>query len=299
MGTICHTAIVLVAVAGASSVWSATGIGDDAMPDVLTLTMSDHDRVRPTVEIAATGEIGKKAKPVAMVLGQRARLRFPSHRTKDGVDYPEYSLAEVRGDALVQLGEPSAPSVPEGGRGLRYRTVTFEARKKGRSTIVVEYSTPRTETYSIEVVTPEELAARIERDGPDVLRFRGISCGIRTASQQVIEDEATWKKVWGQVNNGNMWDLFGGQPKLPEIDFDKQMVLAVFMGQRGNVNSIEIVAIKDTGKRVEVHVHSSDPPKVRRAKPVPFHLVGLPMVTEPYDIVVIPKPNKPVKFVMK
>jgi hypothetical protein len=234
-----------------------------------------------------------------MVLGQRARLRFPSHRTNDGVDHPQYSLAEVRGDALVQLGEPSAPSSPQGKRGLRYRTVAFEARKKGRSTIVVKGSTSQRETFSIEVVTPEELDARIERDGPDVLRFRGVCCGVHTESRQVIEDEATWKKVWGQANDGNMWTLFGGRPTLPKIDFDKQMVLAVFMGLRRNVNSIEIVAIKDTGKQVEVHVHSSDPPKVGRAKPVAFHLVRLNMITAPYDIVVIPKPNKPVKFVMK
>jgi hypothetical protein len=269
------------------------------VPDVLTLTMSDHDRVRPTVEIAATGATGKKAKPIAMVLGQRARLRFPSHRTNDGVDHPQYSLAEVRGDALVQLGEPTAPSAPEGKRGLRYRTVTFEARKKGRSTIVVKYNTPHTETFSIEVVTPEELAARLKRDGPDVLRFRGSNCGVRTASRQVIEDEATWKKVWGQANNGNMWVQLGGAPTLPKIDFDKQVALAVFMGVQRKVEYIEIVAIKDTGKQVEVHVHSSDPPKVGRAKPVPIHLVGLPLITAPYDIVVIPKPNKPVKFVMK
>ena len=40
-------------------------------------------------------------------------------------------------------------------------------------------------------------------------------------------------------------------------------------------------------------------PTVGRAKPVPIHLVGFPMFTAPYDIVVIPKPNKPVKFIMK
>jgi hypothetical protein len=115
-------------------------------------------------------------------------------------------------------------------------------------------------------------------------RFSGHHSGMRTTGEQVIQDAEVWKQVWGQVYRTSR-----PQPEPPKIDFDKQTVLAVFLGNRNTGGySIRITAVKDTGKETEVHVQRSSP------RPGDITTQAL---TQPYDIVVIDKPDKPVRFV--
>jgi len=124
-------------------------------------------------------------------------------------------------------------------------------------------------------------------DAADVVigqRFHGNYSGVRRASEQVIEDPETWKTVWGQVHG-----ISRPQPELPEIDFDKQSVVAVFLGNRNTGGySIRIRAIKDNGQQVEVQVERLSPPPGG---------ITTQALTQPYEMVVIGKPGKPVRFV--
>ncbi len=122
--------------------------------------------------------------------------------------------------------------------------------------------------------------------GQEPLRFSGFSSGMKEAGQRVIQDAGTWEKVWKQVH-----DRVRPQPQVPKVNFEKQSVLAVFMGEKNSGGySIQITQVKDAGAVTEVIV-SRISPGARD--------VLTAVLTQPYDMLIIEKPAKPVKFVIK
>jgi hypothetical protein len=246
--------------------------------------MSDNDEARADVTIDEMGIVGSKARPIRVTIGRPITIRYDSHASRsEGGEYPRYALSAIRGDSLVQVTKPTAPSKPEGPYGTRYRTVSFEARATGVSHIDFEFSRGGTTTFSFEVMTAEELTARARREGPTVLRFGGNFSDVLTASEQVITDESTWEDVWERVHAKK-----SPRPALPIVDFTKQAVIAVFLGKHASGGyTIQISRIRDTGRRVEVEVDRFSPTRSNSV---------IEVDTSPYDIVVIPKPTKPVVF---
>ncbi|MCP4191680.1 MAG: protease complex subunit PrcB family protein [Planctomycetaceae bacterium] len=116
-------------------------------------------------------------------------------------------------------------------------------------------------------------------------RFRGYYSGVTKPGEQVIDNLKAWQKVWNEVHK-----TVNPQPKLPPVDFTKQIVLAVFMGQQNTGGyQIEITGVKQTDKAVVVSVRTTSPP------PDSFTTQAL---TQPYDLLVVKNPTKPVKFVI-
>jgi len=115
-------------------------------------------------------------------------------------------------------------------------------------------------------------------------RWTGTYSGIKTASERVIRDTGTWAKLWIQLHS-----IQSPVPPVPKVDFDNQIVLAVFLGeQRTGGYSIRITKLKSTDTHIEVHVERTAPPPQNDVTTA---------LTQPYDIAVIAKPDKPVKFV--
>ncbi len=113
--------------------------------------------------------------------------------------------------------------------------------------------------------------------------WKGYFCGYTEPSRLVIKTEDQWGEVWRKVHR-----LQIPRPELPKIDFEKEMVIAVFMGeQMSGGYGIKIIRITKTEEEIVVEVEEKEPP--------PGSLRTM-VLTQPYHIVVIKESSLPVRF---
>jgi len=125
----------------------------------------------------------------------------------------------------------------------------------------------------------EEAIREVEIKG----EWKGYHCGYAEAARLVIKTEDRWKEVWGKVHLLRL-----PQQDLPKIDFQKELVIAVFMGERKSGGyEIEIRKIIKTEKEIVVEVEEKEP------SPESLQSMAL---TQPYHIVVVKSSPLPVKF---
>lgn len=134
--------------------------------------------------------------------------------------------------------------------------------------------------------TAEACAACDDDDGA-VVAFvpvgKGSYGGVNDRRFVVVKTTDEWKELWGEIN-GNVLPL----PPIPEIDFSRQALAAVFQGlKRSGGYSISVEAIIETGDRVTV--------SVREQEPGPQNLVTMAL-SSPWEVVAFPLPQKPVLF---
>jgi hypothetical protein len=109
-------------------------------------------------------------------------------------------------------------------------------------------------------------------DSPEGLDFTSISRGqassISDQRQLVIRDEQGFQDIWQQID-----DVSG----LPEIDFENNMVIAVFMGERPTGGyGIEIESIDEYPDRITVNIAETEPGPdelTTQALTYPYHIV--------------------------
>src|SRR5438128_2485214 len=84
-----------------------------------------------------------------------------------------------------------------------------------------------------------------------VLReWRGVYGGMRTPAEKVIRTQAEWAALWKKLHATQI-----PPPAAPKVDFAKEMVLAVFMGERptgGHAITIDRVELGAKEIRVTV-----------------------------------------------
>ncbi len=113
--------------------------------------------------------------------------------------------------------------------------------------------------------------------------WKGYRCGYSEAARLVIKTEDRWKEVWRKVHL-----LRVPKPELPEIDFQEEMIIAVFMGDRKSGGyEIEIREIIKTEKEIVVQVEEKEP------SPESLRTMAL---TQPYHIIVVKSSLLPVRF---
>ena len=123
----------------------------------------------------------------------------------------------------------------------------------------------------------KEIKIKIEKE------WKGFHCGYTEPVRLVIKTEDQWKEVWEKVHRLRLPRL-----ELPKIDFEKEMVLAVFMGkQTSGGYEIEIIKIIKIEEGIIAVVKEKEPP------PDSLRTMAL---TQPYHIVVIKRFSLPVKF---
>lgn|GEM_PF-2770081 len=128
--------------------------------------------------------------------------------------------------------------------------------------------------------------AAVACNADEQTRFHGYYSGVTKSGEKVIDNLEAWQKVWKEVHK-----TVNPKPKLPPVDFKKQVVLAVFMGEKNTGGyEIKITSIKETDQALVVSVRTTSPPADS------FTTQAL---TQPYDLRVIKKPTKPVKFVTR
>lgn len=106
---------------------------------------------------------------------------------------------------------------------------------------------------------------------------------IQDAKQEVIKDEASFAKLWKEHT--------GVETGMPKVDFSKEMVLGVFMGEKttgGYSIKVTKAEIKGTDLHVEVTETSPDP-----------SLFTIQIITAPSHIVAVEKVEGKVEFKTK
>ena len=111
--------------------------------------------------------------------------------------------------------------------------------------------------------------------------------GIWDQLRIVIRDRATWENTWRRIVSPDPYhDPYQAVPALPEIDFSREMLVVVAMGQRPSSGyQIIIKSAREGRNRLEVEVES-----------VPACGMQMAVMTAPIDIVRIPKTDLPVTF---
>jgi hypothetical protein len=103
---------------------------------------------------------------------------------------------------------------------------------------------------------------------------RGAYSGITEATNRVIRMEAEWEKLWKRHGA-----LRVPPEPAPAVDFEKEMVVAVFMGQKSTGGyAIEIKRIETTASRLRITVERKEPGPdaiVTQALTAPFHFVAV------------------------
>src|SRR5919205_627256 len=75
---------------------------------------------------------------------------------------------------------------------------------------------------------PAKAAVRSTPKG--VLReWRGAYGGVSERSQRVVRTQAEWERLWAQLRGNEV-----PAPPAPKVDWSREMVLAVFMGERNS-----------------------------------------------------------------
>ncbi|MBY0551960.1 MAG: protease complex subunit PrcB family protein [Candidatus Obscuribacterales bacterium] len=114
---------------------------------------------------------------------------------------------------------------------------------------------------------------------PMVTVESGWNSGITTAAREVISDDARWQKVYKKHSNVRP------QPPAPDVDFRKEMIVAVFMGQRSSGGySIRVTRVERRDGATYVYYTNYNPPPgsfTTAAMSAPYHLVKVPRYTGP------------------
>ena len=111
-------------------------------------------------------------------------------------------------------------------------------------------------------------------DGP--VQFQTILSGTYsladTFSVQLLKSEDEWEESW-LIAKGRISPL----PDKPTVDFDRQYVLAAFMGERPSSGyRIEIESLEKTGRTLKVYVTKFETPGMLTVMTSPFFLARIP-----------------------
>ncbi len=110
--------------------------------------------------------------------------------------------------------------------------------------------------------------------------------GIEEGFELVIYDDESFSSLWKDIVEG-----ITPPPSMPEVDFEKEMVIAVSPGPRPTGGyDVEIVEIEDLGEKLGVIVVFREP------NPDDFVTDA---ITQPYHIVSTERRNVPVEFVWR
>ncbi|MBI3998833.1 MAG: hypothetical protein HY355_07345 [Armatimonadetes bacterium] len=116
---------------------------------------------------------------------------------------------------------------------------------------------------------------------PFVVVASGATSGIREAAQYVIRDAAAWKDLWQRHAGASMRPI-------PAVDFERDMVIALFGGESRAPRALTVVRIVREGDALVVYYTQGE------TRPV-TDTDGL-APTVPYQIVRVGRSPLPVRF---
>lgn len=118
---------------------------------------------------------------------------------------------------------------------------------------------------------------------PETLPFTSLEKGWHSnytkQDNLVFNDQNTWETHYKAAHSDNV----------PQVDFTKETVLAVYMGTRPNNSySVKIKEVENFPPSIDVLIQTSGPQKGK---------MYLQVITHPYHIVKIEKTSKPINWI--
>ena len=108
---------------------------------------------------------------------------------------------------------------------------------------------------------------------------RGLDSNLDAPRQAVARTAGEWD---------NLWRVHGGERTRPVHDFNKEMVVAVFLGSRPTAGfAVEIVGLKDEAGALVVQYRETRPPAVALTAQVltmPYHIIAVPKRAATVDV---------------
>jgi hypothetical protein len=117
----------------------------------------------------------------------------------------------------------------------------------------------------------------------ETIKSEQYAPGIVEKTEAVVKDEADFSSLWEEVTR-----TLYPPPELPAIDFSREMVLFVSLGEKSTGGyTVAITEIIDRGDHWEVVVVTTEP------GPDDFVTQGF---TQPYHLVTVEKTDVPLRF---
>jgi hypothetical protein len=119
-----------------------------------------------------------------------------------------------------------------------------------------------------------------------VLReWSGGTCGVAEPKQVVIRDSDAWKSLWKEMQSQRT-----PAPATPDVDFSREMVVGVFLGQKPTGGySVRVTRIEQAPDVLKV--------EFKETRPAPDSIVTQAL-TQPYHLVVVPKQEGRLDFAL-
>ena len=193
-----------------------------------------------------------------MTIGGKRKVIIKVQKCSEGLEY--------------MLGRQQALDVPEDFEAEPGRTLGAEIEIDGDKVVA---KSVEIEPYKFE---PREI--EIKR------RIAEPFSGVKEPGTLVVDSQKNLEVMWERITV-----LVVPRPDTPKIDFDTEIALAVFMGER-QTGGYEIAIDKVVEHENEVIVtYSETSPRPGMTAPQ--------VITRPFQIAVIPKTDKEIKFVRR
>ncbi|MBI5574506.1 MAG: protease complex subunit PrcB family protein [Elusimicrobia bacterium] len=142
-------------------------------------------------------------------------------------------------------------------------------------------------TYKKESTTSVHATKELEKKSEEIVHepkeWYGYYSGYKVAGTKVFTNNDSWENFWQEHTKNQI-----PAPRLPVVDFNKEMAVAVFMGeQKTGGYAIQIVNIEKIKNKIIVRYKETVPSKNTAVTEV---------ITQPYHIKVIEKSDLPVVF---
>lgn len=119
-------------------------------------------------------------------------------------------------------------------------------------------------------------------DGPRSIAY-GYQTGIAGPARMVVRTAEEWHAVWVRHNSRTL-----PTPPVPKIDFTREMVLGVALGQRPTAGfGVRIVEVRHEGGQLRVDARETRPPTGAIVPQV---------ISQPYEFVKVPRFDGEVVF---
>src|SRR5213594_288709 len=113
---------------------------------------------------------------------------------------------------------------------------------------------------------------------------KGLASGVGQPTQIVVRSQNEWTALWSRHMRAP-----SAPPPPPSVDFSRDMVVALFMGERPTGGyAIEVTQIERTDAGLAIHY------RTRRPDPSSMQMQVL---TQPYHLITVPRADDPVTFV--
>jgi hypothetical protein len=115
---------------------------------------------------------------------------------------------------------------------------------------------------------------------------KGLASGVDQPAQIVVRSQNDWAALWSRHMGTQT-----APPPPPSVDFSRDMVAALFMGERPTGGfAIEVTRIERTDGGLSIHYRN------RRPNPADMHAQAL---TQPFHLIKVPRIDGPITFVLE